>query len=77
MKTIGRNSTRKIADIRSRIVSCQVKSIRNDFTAKDCDADYAFGDLEKFQFARLQEKAPGRYVITVHGNLWYELETAA
>lgn len=77
MKTIGRNSTRKIADIRSRVVSCQVRSLRTDFAAKDCDVDFAFGDLAKFPFARLQEKDPGHYVITVHGNLWYELETAA
>lgn len=73
MPTIPRNHKRKIADIAQRATTCHVYSLGNGFVAKECAPAVAWGALAEYSFARLTQEAEDKYVIRVHGNLWYEL----
>lgn len=74
MKTIPRNHTRRIAEIKAKKLACRVYSLRNDFIGRDCEPFFAWDDLDKFHSARLWEDSDGQgWTVRVHGNLWYEL----
>ena len=72
-RTIPRNATRQIAAIKARKPRCVVRSLRNDFAAHPCDAEWAWKDLASYHQARLTERSASTWHISVHGNLWYEL----
>lgn len=77
-RTIGRNATRKIADIKARTTKCVVHSLSNNFIGAECDPAAAWGDLGRLGFARLQLDDSGRRAqVNVHENLWYELTLSA
>ena len=75
-RTIGRNATRKIAGIKASVVKCNSFTLAGYFIATEIDAAWAWKELDRFDFARLTEDAPGRYRVRVHSNCWYELFTA-
>lgn len=76
MKTIPRNHTRKVADVKERTTRCVVFSLANDFAPKECAPSIAWEQLEKYSFARLVEH-DDKWSVNIHGNLWYELRTAS
>jgi hypothetical protein len=76
VKTIARSSTRKIAAIMKRNPTCEMFSLRNNFTPQDVDPAWAWGELDRFDFARLIEIDDNTWQITVHSNLWYKLRAA-
>jgi hypothetical protein len=74
MKTIPRNHTRKIAEIKAKQLTCRVYDLRSNFVGKDCDPEFAWEELARFHFARLTVNSDGDvWTVRVHGNLWYEL----
>lgn len=76
MKAIAKNRTRKIEEILSGAARVRVFSLSNQFSGRDCPAYVAKEALFAYSFAKLLEEAPGRYRVRVHGECWYEIETA-
>lgn len=76
MKTIRRNSTRIIAEIKKSIVSV-VFYDQNGGGLKPTTLDAAMDDLYRFDFSKLHDQGDGKYTVHVHSNLWYHLYTQA
>lgn len=76
MKTIRRNSTRIIAEIKKSIVSV-VFYDQNGGSLKPTTLDAAMDDLYRFDFSKLYDQGNGKYTVHVHSNLWYHLYTQA
>lgn len=74
-KTIGRNATRRIASLKETHTHCVVRSLGNGFTGVECSADYAWSELDRFDFAKVRDDGD-HITIRVHSNLWYELRPA-
>lgn len=74
MKTIRRNSTRIIAEIKKSIVSV-VFYDQNGGGLKPTTLDAAMDDLYRFDFSKLYDNGDGKYTVHVHSNLWYYLYT--
>lgn len=74
MATISRNHTRKIAAIKALNLQCRCFSLRNNFAGVECEPQYAWDELARYDFARLWDSQAGNvWTVYVHGNLWYEL----
>lgn len=76
MKTIRRNSTRIIAEIKKSIVSV-VFYDQNGGSLKPTTLDAAMSDLYRYDFSKLHDNGDGKYTVHVHSNLWYHLYTQA
>lgn len=74
-RTIPRNHTKVIAEIRERVTSCRVFAERHDFIAQACEPKCAWDELSGYSFAKLTEDADGGWTVHVHSNLWYRLTT--
>lgn len=74
MKTIARNRTKKIAEIKAATTSV-VRYDQSSGNMVPSTADAALDTLTRFDFARLKDNENGTYTVTVHSNLWYELDT--
>lgn len=73
MRTIPRNR-REVNEIRAKALLCRVYTLSNQFSGAEIDPVHAWKALAEYDFARLQEKTPGRaWHITLHSNTWYEL----
>ena len=75
MKTIARNRAKKIAEIKSAVTRTRIYTLDNGFSGQDSTVDAAFDTLNRYDFARLRDNENGTYTVTVHSNLWYELDT--
>jgi hypothetical protein len=72
-KTIGRNATRKIAEVRAKNLQCNAYNLGNSFIATECDPEFAWKRFETRDYSRLSVDENGKYTIRVHDNCWYEL----
>lgn len=74
MSTIGRNRTKKIAELKALLTKCEVMSLDLNFIKQACPPDGAWKKFEDNRRVRLTEDVPGsKYTIQVHSNLWYIL----
>lgn len=75
--TVRRNATRQIAEIRANFTTAVVKSLDNGFQAQPVtDLDWMWNQYQTSHNATLYRKDTNgtqHYVISIHGNLWYEL----
>lgn len=74
MKTIARNRTKKIAEIKAAVTGV-VRYDESTGNMVPSTAEAALATLAQFDFARLKDNENGTYTVTVHSNLWYELDT--
>lgn len=77
IKTIRRNAHKKIAAIREQRTRCLCYSLDNSFSGKEVSPSWAWGQYEKYDFARLVYH-PDHYLgavyrISVHSNLFFDL----
>lgn len=71
-KTISRSATKRIAELQATHTRCVVKSLRDDFEAKDCDPRSAWDALARYRNARLYDDGD-HLTVHVHSNLWFVL----
>ena len=72
VKTIPRNHTRQIAELRKRLTSCNVYTLAGYFIGSPVDPSQAWNALERYS-AKLRDNGDGSYTIHLHSNHWYEL----
>jgi len=73
MATIPRSHTARIGQLRRALTACRVYSLADDFAGKAVDPGHAWNALLDHRGARLTDDGDGRYTVSVHANLWYEL----
>ena len=76
MKTISRNRTNKIDQIFNAATRCVGYSLNNGFIGKEVSSQWVRQELDRFKFARLKSLEDGNFMVTVHGNLWYDIQTS-
>lgn len=75
MTTIPRNHTKRVAAVFDSVTTCHVHRLDNNFATQPCEPRYAREALHTNHNARLIDRGGGKYTVSVHGNLWYELTT--
>lgn len=75
--TVRRNATKLRAQIRANYTEAYVRSLDNGFVAQPVtDLEWMWNRYEQSRNAILYLKDVGgaqHYIISVHGNLWFEL----
>lgn len=74
MKTIPRNHTRKIAEIKKSIVKVVFYN-QNNGSLEVTTLEHAMNALYHHDFSKLYANDDGKYTVHVHSNLWYYLYT--
>lgn len=72
MKTISRNSTRKLAELRSTLKTCRFHGRDNGFAAVPADPERAWAALSSGR-AKLTDNEDGTYTVQIHSNSWFKL----
>lgn len=75
MKTIARSRVKLIKEIFNRATYAQVFSLENHFRGEACSAQYAKKELYHFDFARIKALEPGCFLVTIHDNKWFEINS--
>jgi hypothetical protein len=71
-RTIARNHTREIAELREQLTGCYVYTLAGQFIAQAVDPTQAWDALKRYS-ARLVDNGDGTYTIRLHSNHWYTL----
>lgn len=75
MRTIARNSSKKIAAIKATIVKATVHSLAGNFESVEVPVDAALAAHQGADHARLYDNEDGTYTVHIHSNLWYKMFT--
>jgi len=76
MKTIAKNRTKKIQEIKDSALTCKRYALDNNFQGESVYVDGAFEALSFFGFAKLVQHSENKYNVNVHSNLWFVILTS-
>lgn len=74
-KTIPRNHTRKVAEVKARAKRARLMELSSNFGGVTIDPAKAWEELAKYDFARLVEIDENHWTVRVHSNCWFDLYT--
>lgn len=70
-KTIARNATRKIADLKARLGTCRSYSLDRNFEAHEVSPEWGWTQHAR-GFGKLTDNGDGTATLHFHGNHWLE-----
>ncbi len=71
-RTIARNATRQISQLKSQLGNCRVYTLDNYFIGADVPVSCGWDALER-RGGKLRDNGNGTFTVSVHSNCWYEL----